>query len=429
MTAEVAILNRSAIVLAADSAVTVESPNGEKTYHSVNKLFTLSKYHPIGIMIYGNADFMNFPWETLIKVYRNALVDKLFRTVSEATDDFIKHLETGRSFTPDQQLQRLERIWSVYFESLLDAIRNKLIQEAATRRKQLGTPDVQALTEQVLIPIVARLRQSESLPSMASIAPKDFIKKHQKLLNRVRDRVFSGRPLSARAKRLLREFAGLVIVKNEMSPLSSGIVIAGFGEEEMFPRLVSISTDGFVDGLHRIRRDQYVVIGPEIENRANIQAFAQHEMVMRFMEGVDPSYQRYMDEGVERLLYDIVGRVIGETVPDEGEKKAQALNMAHRAASKALREFRTKAIDFRQGVFAGPIVSTVAVLPKEELANLAESLVNLTSIKHRMSMETETVGGPIDVAIISKGDGFIWLKRKHYFRPELNPSFDKLYLR
>ena len=34
-----------------------------------------------------------------------------------------------------------------------------------------------------------------------------------------------------------------------------------------------------------------------------------------------------------------------------------------------------------------------------------------------------TVGGEIDVAIISKGDGFIWKKRKHYFKSELNPHF------
>jgi hypothetical protein len=40
-------------------------------------------------------------------------------------------------------------------------------------------------------------------------------------------------------------------------------------------------------------------------------------------------------------------------------------------------------------------------------------------------MDAETVGGPIDVAVISKGDGFIWIKRKHYFKPELNPHFFK----
>ena len=29
----------------------------------------------------------------------------------------------------------------------------------------------------------------------------------------------------------------------------------------------------------------------------------------------------------------------------------------------------------------------------------------------------------MDVAIIGKGDGFIWIKRKHYFEPQLNPRF------
>jgi len=54
---------------------------------------------------------------------------------------------------------------------------------------------------------------------------------------------------------------------------------------------------------------------------------------------------------------------------------------------------------------------------------MAESLVSLTSFKRKVTMESETVGGPIDVAVISKGDGFIWIKRKHYFKPELNPQF------
>jgi hypothetical protein len=39
------------------------------------------------------------------------------------------------------------------------------------------------------------------------------------------------------------------------------------------------------------------------------------------------------------------------------------------------------------------------------------------------------VGGPIDVAVISRGDGFIWIKRKHYFSPELNPQFAANYYR
>jgi hypothetical protein len=62
-------------------------------------------------------------------------------------------------------------------------------------------------------------------------------------------------------------------------------------------------------------------------------------------------------------------------------------------------------------------------LQKTELAEMAESLVNITSIKRHFSKGSETVGGPIDVAVITKGDGLIWIKRKHYFDAKLNNHF------
>jgi len=77
MTAEIAILNKEAIALAADSAVTMKAGEaGEKVFTSANKLFALSKYQPVGIMVYGSAEFMDVPWETIIKIYRKETVDK-----------------------------------------------------------------------------------------------------------------------------------------------------------------------------------------------------------------------------------------------------------------------------------------------------------------------------------------------------------------
>jgi hypothetical protein len=69
------------------------------------------------------------------------------------------------------------------------------------------------------------------------------------------------------------------------------------------------------------------------------------------------------------------------------------------------------------------------VLPKDELAAMAEALVNLTAFKRRMTDSLETVGGPIDVAVISKGDGLVWVKRKQYFPRELNHHFFTNYFR
>jgi hypothetical protein len=57
------------------------------------------------------------------------------------------------------------------------------------------------------------------------------------------------------------------------------------------------------------------------------------------------------------------------------------------------------------------------------LAKLAQELINLTSVKRKFSNGKETVGGPIDVAVISRIDGFVWVQRKHYFSAELNPRY------
>jgi len=76
-----------------------------------------------------------------------------------------------------------------------------------------------------------------------------------------------------------------------------------------------------------------------------------------------------------------------------------------------------------------PIIEIVNHLPKEELAAMAEALVNLTSFKRHVTRQAETVGGPVDVAVISRGDGFIWIKRKQYFTKELNPQFLLNYFR
>lgn len=66
MTAEVAVLNRHAVALAADSAVTV---HGQKVFNTANKIFALSKREPVALMVYGNGDLLRVPWEVLAKLY------------------------------------------------------------------------------------------------------------------------------------------------------------------------------------------------------------------------------------------------------------------------------------------------------------------------------------------------------------------------
>ena len=92
MTSEVIIYNKEALAMAADSAVTINSGNKLKTYNTANKLFMLSKFHPIGILIYNNSIINNIPVEILIKEYRKQLWKKSFNTIQDYCDDFQKFL-------------------------------------------------------------------------------------------------------------------------------------------------------------------------------------------------------------------------------------------------------------------------------------------------------------------------------------------------
>jgi len=100
MTSEIAIMNKEGIALATDSAVTMQGEYTQKIFTSANKLFALSKYHPIGIMIYGNAIFMGIPWEVIIKEYRKKLGKKKFNTLSGYANNFIKFIESNNSLIP-----------------------------------------------------------------------------------------------------------------------------------------------------------------------------------------------------------------------------------------------------------------------------------------------------------------------------------------
>lgn len=82
MTSEIAVMNKEGVALAADSAVTFTGEAGQKIFPSANKIFTLSKYQPVGVMFYGNADFMGIPWETIIKIFRKRLGAASFQSVT-----------------------------------------------------------------------------------------------------------------------------------------------------------------------------------------------------------------------------------------------------------------------------------------------------------------------------------------------------------
>lgn len=409
MTAEVAIINKSAIALAADSKVTLSIEGRQKTYDTVNKLFSLSKSEPVGAMVYGNAEFMRFPWETILKEYRRREPAKKFDTIFDWADNLLEFLKTFFPFTDEDGAMAAAAIGnaavSEIVERYIEAFREGLPPEQI----------LDLLSDEISLHIGDLVTFEDFLTEEQWAAlPADY--------HTVVDQIVASGVGEAFPDLVpqLHQLVCLAIRKKRPSPVASGLVVAGFGEKELLPSMISFDVEGLIGG--QLKCIQSSKFDATRKSQGVIMPFAQTDMVYRFMEGIDPNYAVQLQENVGALLrQNAVDTLLALGVE---ENQIDAMGPAIQNATQAsLQAFWREDQKYRREQFAAPIIDMAMSLPKDELANLAEALVSLTSLQRRVSREIETVGGAIDVAVISKGDGFVWVKRKHYFNADRNLRF------
>lgn len=419
MTAEVVIMNRLAVSLAADSAVTV---GDNKVYDTANKLFALSKHEPIGVMIYGAADFMAVPWETIIKQYRSRLAKKAFNTVAEYKNHLLRFL---RRFPPANVASERELIRNLVRRALLSIIRDveREVKARLAKQNQVTEAETRALVSATIKKHLDSWQAVKRLPDFSARSERTLRPAVRRDMRAVVGEVLQNLPLSRSDRGRLESIALLALTRRRALLPLSGVVVAGFGRKEHYPAIDTIQVECRYRG--RLKYSHRGSSKIEEDNNAFLQSFAQQEMVHSFMEGIDPELKRFSEE----LLSKTFGTFTNKLADSIGEKKKGKRNKLLKIGDDLRKEYEKEITAYRNQVHVGPVLSAVASLPKDELASMAEALVNLTSLKRRVTPETETVGGPIDVAVITKGDGLVWIKRKHYFDPAMNHHFFQNYFR
>ena len=424
VTSLVAILNDQAVALAADSAVTTSGPYGQKIYNTVNKLFTLSKYHPVGIMVYSSAEVMTIPIETVIKTYRQRRGESCCQTLEDYHADFVSFLKDEGNLFPEEA--RIQHGIQVVFANMFQ-LRDRMMRRLTSEFPSWGEPkpvQVKQIARKMLQEHHDNYHASADLAGVSQSIRSKLRRELKQATDYWKNEYKATFRLSNADVASLSETTSDLLLRELRTGAETGFVIAGFGQDDYVPKLHSFELEASLLGVHKLRDGYSVDVSV---TGAGIVPFAQSEMVETFVQGRESSLDRFLLQIIDGYFND--------------QKQALASNPAFQAnigavhnlmdtLSDGLRQnFETGLANFTDKYHIGPVVNTVQAMPKEELAVMAEALVNLTSIKRRMSPDAETVGGPTDVAVISKGDGFVWIKRKHYFRPELNPTFGHNYFR
>lgn len=429
MTAEVAILNKTAIALAADSAVTISAgSNQHKVFDSADKLFELTNGDPIAIMINSDMSFMEAPLPVLIKEYR--MTAPRFKRVPEAARHFLQYLDDFARHSPERiKLQSLEAALRPALELVnensrekwLDAIIDKdtgLLREPYSDEPDAVRDEAQRLLDIELDHLsvaVDRLDDADFIGAGDLI----FTEGEVELIERIAEEslISGSHEQKARAGQILRAAAQ----KRNVTRSSTGVVVAGYGSDDLFPTLVSFELEGVVGGRLKFFQTNDVDIDRE-GVKARVLPFAQREMVERFLYGLDTPLRDQISEFCHRTIPTIAEELIDSL--DLSDEDTESLRRRAKEAEGAFLD--GLAVEGFQAIHRSSeaeIEDMVEFMPKPEMARMAEALVNLTSIKRRVSRGFETVAGPIDVAIISKAEGFVWISRKHYFPQELNKRY------
>jgi len=417
MTAEIAILNRTAVALAADSIVTLSGPSGSKTYDSAEKIFELSRFRPIGLMVYNNAELIRIPVEILARDFRDIISDE-FTYLIQVWPRFERFL---LSVCVESELDDTMTEFEALLGSEVKRLRTQFMNAAVTRFGEMQEGSTDGLLPILIEAIDATIKTAndDRLPGFLEEVSSDqfaesYGAKTKTLVNK--DLVplvqsLTDKEFDADIWDKFDELAFALVRSRRRSPAFTGLVFAGFGRNDRFSSLHAVEIDGIYFGEVRVIGENEVDIDRHGITAA-IVPFAQKDMPERFMFGIDQAFEVQL----EKIARSLIAQVLEQATDSFSDEQRQEIEAA-------VMMWFTKSISNQKEMSHTELKSIVNHLSKRELGEVAYSLVELTSRKRRYSTGMETVGGPIDVAILTRNEGFIWVRRKRYFDVEMNPAY------
>jgi hypothetical protein len=405
MTAEIAIINRFGIALAADSAVTI---GDERVWKTTNKLFSLGPNHDAAIMIYGGGTYLGCPWDTVIKQFREDTKNDEFNNIHEIVPRFFAFLGQSRWGTAEDDALSIVRLLVKELYEYAGSFEDLAIDKEKEAR-------------------LGRLIDSETKSVKSSAQDFDikltvFKKIFRPYVWKLVDDIFDFKVSSQLKNRLLSYLYEYTVRSKNISNHETGIVFCGFGKSEIYPVLLETFLDGRFQGILRWWNARSYDFNMERDSLGIVVPFAQRDMTNIFMEGISHIFVQFFHTALTQLARLKSVKLVEKLVADNDEKK-KILEQEAKVNRKIVQDTFDEFHSIRRSESIQPLMSAIRSLPREEMSAMAEALVELTSLRRKIDSRVQSVAGPVDVAFVSKGDGVIWMKRKLYFDSSINADY------
>lgn len=405
MSVGVCIINRNGIALAADSAGTY---TGNKMfYNSMNKVFSISRKYVYGVITYGATVIHNVSIDQVLKEFRTFLDSK------SEVNDFFEILPSFVEFI--EQKNNYYKFDTAETNHCYELIKVLISDWGKKIKNVITTDDVAAQIDDILNDLSAVMQDAIKIENydVSSYIGTTYKSDFDSLINMIVPELNNYPAQKGRFWNYICEYFNLSLT-NETSN-AMGLFFCGYGKNDAFPKFTHIELYNVVGGKVKYKLIENY---EESNNQAQIVPLAQKDVILTFCKGISNTFINYIPQKVESIINAKI-----DAIPDiftdsqKGELKEALLSVKNELAS---------AIDTTiQNSNVMPILNSVQLIPLAEMAFFAENLVNMTTLKRTFAIDgnQQTVGGPTDVAVLSKGDGFVWIKRKLYFDGQLNPNY------
>lgn len=393
----IGILNREAVAVAADSAATFGK--SYKTNFTSNKIFRLSEAAPVGVSIYGEDSFCGIiPWETVISEFRRTLGNETFDFIDQYVDKFKVFLS---SFLEKYFKGKDDYLLRVLQSDVQNYLNTRVLGNLGNSEAAINHEDCVRINA-TLVEVREKCRNKEKIESLADYKVKQFSSDIKSVIDNVLIRVSNPSDKDKLSKSLVSSLYSIYTREQLQHKLHTGIAIFGFGESEIFPMLEKIFVMSSINNKLILGPTNYIRVensGPEIR------MMEEYDVASTFLNQISPQLQNQLREVVRR---------------NTRGKLKNGFHASQISASciEALKDkIHTTNGDPQE---KSDLKSIISMMNKEDLASLAENLVFITSQYRKIQQGAESTGGPIDVAVVSKSDGFKWVKHKTYYDEALN---------
>lgn len=410
MTSEIAVMNQRGIALAADSAVTLYAGGKIIVRNDQRKLFQLADGLPVGVMVFGIADLMGHPWEVLLEHYQKSEKPKPLADVREYGAELLAMLDNLETFFPPaRQGDEYKRLLVSVFSFIFRIAHYMRASEPEGPDEEIMRRAIEMVWQRYRMRDDGTPRPDLACfpPGFAAVVERD----HATDIEEVIAYSFQAFVLDKSSRERLRDISILCVTKDLFLEDVTGLVFAGYGNNDPYPSVVSYSVSAVVGGI--VKRG--LATENKIDNRAHasITMFADSEVTYAFLRGIELDLEARMYNTFYATSQTLVDHLVDafsnvdpaqrESIRREfqAERVPQYINRCYDAISQ-----------FQQEAYIEPILSVVEVSARQDLAEMAHDLVHLNIFKKRIMAQKQTVGGAIDVAVISRDKGFTWFKRQ-----------------